>query len=220
VAARVVGVLARFPSIPPRSAGFVVADEATLASALEAQMPGQGAADEVWLSTPRLGALRAALATGPLAALSTTYRDDVQHALSAAPVARAVMFTLIGASGLAAVLAVIGLVVALLGGLRDRALEDDLLAQGMGPRALRAEMRLRLAFAAAIGVGCGVIVALALARLAVAVVQAAGEVASPDPPLTAIAPVPLLAAWALAALVTLVAAGWLASIRLPHRSAL
>lgn len=218
VTARVVGVLDRFPTVAAGSAGFVVADETTLASALDAQMPGQGFPDELWMSTPHLRALRTALSQGPLAAASVTYRADVERALRDAPIGRAVMRTLVGATALSAALAVLGLLVTLLGPLRDRALEDDLFAQGLGPRALRMQMRLRLACASLIGVGCGLIVAFALARLAVAVVQAAGAVAAPDPPVAAVAPAPLLAAWALVALIVLIGAGYVASARMPHGS--
>lgn len=217
VAARVVGVLSRFPTVAPGGSGFVIADEATLAAALEAQMPGQGAPDELWLVTPHPASARAALATGALASLSTTFRSDIERRLRDAPVARAVMATLTGAAALAGGLAVLGLLVALVGGLRDRELEADLYAQGLGPRALRLEMRLRLGAAAAIGVAFGLVVALALAGLAVAAVRAAGTVAVPDPPLVAVSPAPLLAAWALGALTALIAAAWLATARLPAR---
>ncbi|MEA2145976.1 MAG: hypothetical protein QOG59_1563, partial [Solirubrobacteraceae bacterium] len=218
VAARVVGVLTRFPTVAPGGAGFVIADEATLAGALEAQMPGQGTPDELWLTAPRLAPARAALTSGPLASLTTTWRSDIEQGLRQAPVARAVMTTLTGAAALAGGLAVLGLLVALIGALRDRELEDDLYAQGLGPRALRLEMRLRLSAAATIGVACGLLVALALARLAVAAVQAAGAVAVPDPPLSAVAPAPLLLGWALGALAALIGAGWLATARLPGRT--
>ena len=50
VVARVAGVLSRFPTLAGQ-AGFVVADEATLAAALDAQLPGQGLPDELWIST-------------------------------------------------------------------------------------------------------------------------------------------------------------------------
>src|ERR1700751_4028182 len=59
VVARVAGVLSRFPTLPSGSAGFIVADQATLAAALDAQLPGQGRAAELWIRTgdlPRLGA--------------------------------------------------------------------------------------------------------------------------------------------------------------------
>src|SRR5207344_2617365 len=59
VTGRVVGVLSRFPTLPADSAGFVVADEATLAAALDAQLPGQGRADELWIGTGHLAGLRA-----------------------------------------------------------------------------------------------------------------------------------------------------------------
>ncbi len=64
VIARVVGVLSRFPALDPDSGGFVIADEATLAAALDAQLPGQGRADELWISTGHLTRLRAALDSG------------------------------------------------------------------------------------------------------------------------------------------------------------
>ena len=54
VIARVVGVLSRFPTLDPGSGGFVIADEATLAGALDAQLPGQGRPDELWISTGHL----------------------------------------------------------------------------------------------------------------------------------------------------------------------
>ena len=44
VNAHVVGVLRRFPTIASGGAGFIVADEATLAAALDASLPGQGRA--------------------------------------------------------------------------------------------------------------------------------------------------------------------------------
>src|SRR6201987_6465717 len=58
--ARVVGVLSRFPTIEGDSAGFVIADEATLAAALDAQLPGQGRPDQLWVTTRHLARLGAA----------------------------------------------------------------------------------------------------------------------------------------------------------------
>ena len=66
VNAHVVGVLRRFPTIASGDAGFIVADEATLAAALDASLPGQGRADELSIDTARPGALRAALNRPPL----------------------------------------------------------------------------------------------------------------------------------------------------------
>jgi hypothetical protein len=211
VRARVVGVLNRFPTIPSGSAGFVVADEATLASALDAQLPGQGRPDELWISTSHLARLRAALATGSLSQLQSTFRADIEHQLETAPVARGMLGTLVAAAAVCGVLAVLGLLVALLGAGRDRRIERDLLGQGIGPHGLRDELRVRLMLAGALGVACGLAIGLLLTRLAVATVQAAAGGANPDPPLVTIAPWGALAVWTLTALAVLGGATWLAT---------
>jgi hypothetical protein len=216
VLARVVGVLTRFPTIAADAGGFVVADTGTLAAALDAQLPGQGRADELWISSGHPGRLRAALTSGPLSQLSSVFRLDVERQLGSAPIARAVLGTLIAAAALSGALAVVGLLVALLGATRDRRLESDLVAQGVGPRRVRAELRLRLVLAGTIGVGAGVIIGLLLTRLAVADVRAAGAVAAPRPALVTVAPAGALALWALAAVAALAVIGWAATLARPR----
>ncbi len=210
VTARVVGVIRRFPALPPGPAGFVVADEATLAAALDAQLPGQGRPDELWIGTGHLAGLRAALGRGPLVRLDSSFRVDIDNQLRDAPVARGVLGTLVAAAALSALLAVVGLLAALLGGARDRLLESDLEEQGVDPRGLRAELRVRLALASVLGVIAGLGVAVLLTRLAVASVRAAGAVAEPRPPVVTVVPWVALAAWAAALLAVLSLAGWLA----------
>jgi hypothetical protein len=95
---------------------------------------------------------------------------------------------------------------------RDERVERDLIAQGLGPRALRHELRLRIGAAAATGVIAGLAIAVLLTRLAVAGVRAAGAVAVPQPPLVTVAPWLELALWGLAALLVLSAASWLATL--------
>jgi len=102
--------------------------------------------------------------------------------------------------------------VAVLGALRDHSVEDDLRAQGLGPRALRRELRLRVLFAGFIGVAAGLALGLALARLAVVVVRAAGAVAAPQPPLVAVSPLALVLVWAAASLVAVAGASWLGAL--------
>jgi ABC-type antimicrobial peptide transport system permease subunit len=199
--------------VPSGSAGFVIADQARLASALEAELPGQGRPNELWISTSRPGRLRAALAGGPMAQLDATFRDQIQRGLSRAPVARAVLGMLIGAAALCGALAVLGLLVALLGTLRDRRMESDLRALGLGPRALRAELRLRLVVAGGVGVIAGLAVALILTRLAVAAVRAGAAQSVPDPPLVTVVPGGVLALWVLGAFAAVGLAGWLGSQR-------
>ena len=211
VIARVVGVLTRFPTLPPDSAGFVIADEATLAAALDAQLPGQGRADELWIGTRHLAGLRTALGSGPLAQLDSSFRADIDHQLQDAPVARGVLGTLIAATALSVALAVVGLLAALLGGVRDERVESDLTEQGVGPRGLRAELRVRLALASLLGVVVGVGIAVLLTGLAVASVRAAGTVADPSPPVVTVVPWAALAAWGAGTFAALALAGWLAS---------
>jgi hypothetical protein len=211
VVARVVGVLGRFPTIEGDSAGFVIADEATLAAALDAQLPGQGRPDELWISTGHLARLRAALGSGTLAQLDSSFRVDLDHQLRDAPVARGVLGTLIAAAALSVVLAVVGLLTALLGGARDKRAESDLFEQGVGPRGLRAELRVRLALASVLGVIVGLGIAVLLTRLAVASVRAAGTVADPSPPVVTVVPWAELAAWGAGTLAVLALAGALAT---------
>jgi hypothetical protein len=211
VTVRVVGVLARFPTLPADAAGFLVADEPTLAAALDAQLPGQGRADELWIGTGHLERLRAALASGALAQLNSSFRVDVDRQLRDAPVARGVLGTLIAATALSVLLAVVGLLAALLGGARDQRVEADLEEQGVGPRGLRAELRVRLAMASVLGVAVGLGIAVLLTRLAVASVNAVGAVDDPRPPVVTVVPWAALAAWGVATLAVLTLADWLAT---------
>ncbi len=218
VTARIAGVLRRFPTLPAGAAGFVVADQSTLAGALDAQLPGQGRPDELWISTSDPKRLKAALASGPAAALGSSFRANLEHRFRSAPVARGVLGILLAAAAVSGVLALLGLLVAILGGGRDRRVGRDLAAQGLGPRALRRELSLRMLVAAGIGVCAGLAVAAVLTRLAVAGVQVALTSAAPQPPLVSVAPWVELAVWGLAALAALAAATMLAT-RLVRRPA-
>jgi len=213
VTARVVGVLSRFPTLSPDAAGFVVADEATLAAALDAQLPGQGRADELWIRTGHPDRLRAALGSGPLAQLDSSFRLDLEHQLRDAPVARGVLGTLIAATALSVVLAVVGLLAALFGAARDGRVESDLREQGVGPRGLLTELRVRLTLVSVLGVVAGLAIAVLLTRLAVASVRSVGAVASPRPPAVTVVPWAALAAWGAGTLAVLAVAGWLATRR-------
>ena len=209
--ARVVGVLSRFPTLPSDSAGFLIADETTLAAALDAQLPGQGRPDELWISTQDLPRLRAALGSGVLAQLDSSFRADIDHQLQDAPVARGVLGTLIAATALSMLLVVIGFLTTLLGGTRDERVESDLEEQGVGPRGLRAELRVRLALVSVLGVIAGLGIAALLTQLAVASVRAAGTVANPRPPVVTVVPWAALAAWGAGTFAVLALAGWMAT---------
>ncbi len=209
VAARVAGVVRRFPTVPTGSAGFVVADEQTLAGALDAQLPGQGRADELWISSRDLAGLRAALDTAPLSSLQTQYRQTIERGLRDAPVARAVLGILIAAAALSAALAIVGLLAALLGPGRDGRMESDLLDQGASPGAVRAQLRLEAVIASALGVLAGAAIALILARLAVDTIRAVAALTSGAPPLVTVDPARELVLWSAAGLAALALTAWL-----------
>jgi hypothetical protein len=211
VRTQVVGVLRRFPTLSSDAAGFVIADEPALAAALDAQQPGQGRPDELWLSSAHLDRLRGALAHGRLAQLQSSFRVDIERSLRNDPVARAVLGTLIAAAAVALALALAGLQAVLVGAVRDARLEDDLAGLGVGPRGLRAELRMRLATAAVTGVVAGIAVAVLLTGLAVAGVGSA--LGTSRPAVIAVVPVGVLALWVLAALAALGLTGWAATIR-------
>ncbi len=219
IAAQVVGVLRRFPTVPAGAAGFVIADEPTLAAALDAQLPGQGRPDELWISAAHPRMLQDGLAQPPFTQFSASFRAEIEQQLRSSPISRGVLGTLLAAAALAGGLALVGLLVTLLGGARDERIERDLLAQGMGPRGMRTELRLRMVLAAAIGVAAGLGLGLLLTTLAVATVQSAGPVALPDPPLVSVAPWGQLLLWGAAALAMLTGASWIAARTITGRSA-
>jgi hypothetical protein len=99
----------------------------------------------------------------------------------------------------------------LLGGARDRRIENDLAAQGIGPRALRAQALARLMLAGAVGVSLGLALAVLLTLLAVASVSAVGPVSDPRPPLVGVVPWPALVAWGLGLVVVFLGSGWAAT---------
>jgi hypothetical protein len=211
VTARIVGVLKRFPTLPAGSAGFVIADESALAGTLDASLPGQGRPDELWISTDHPRRLRAALSRGPLHSLSAGFLSSVERSLRSDPIARGVLATFAFGAAVSAGLALVGLLVALLGAMRDRRVELDLAVQGLGPRMLRRELALRILAASSLGIVGGLVLAAVLTRLVVAAVRAAGAVAVPDPPLVTVAPWGQLALLAIAGTAVFTAVSWLAA---------
>ncbi len=193
---RLVGWLRRFPTIAADQPGFVVADEATLAGALDASLPGQGRPDELWIDTPRPGRSAPGAGAPPLDELSTTFRADVQRSLRGDPVARGVMGTLGAAAAVSGALAILGLLAALAGAMRDRRLERDLAGARAGPAtAPPRAARCGSWPPATLGTSPGWPLAALLTRLVVAAVRAAGAVGTPDPPLVAVAPWGELLCW-------------------------
>jgi hypothetical protein len=217
VQARVVGVLRRFPSVGPGAGGFVVADQEFLSGALDAQLPGQGRPDELWISTPQTRTLRTALRQGPLSQLTVSYRTGVEQSLRSDPVASGVTRTLLASGAVATLLALLGMLLVLVGPLRVPRIQADLETQGVGPSGLRRELRLRFAAACLLGIWPGLVIALLLDRLTVAGVGAY-ESGTAQPPLITVLPWLQLLALGAGLTVLCASAGWaLSETLLPRR---
>jgi len=170
---RVARVAHRFPTL---YGGFVVADEQTLATALNSLAPGSAVADELWLDglsgEPRLSGVQ------------VTYQSRVEASLRDDPLARAVLWTLAGLALVGFALALAGLAVALTTDLRDERGElFDLSAQGARPSTLRRHVRLRAGGVLTLGVTGGIALAAVLSVLVVAVVLVTANGRLPEPPL-------------------------------------
>ena len=217
VEARVVGVIKRFPTVATGAAGVIVADQQALSDALDAQLPGQGRTDELWIARPRSESLATALARGRLAQLDSSFRAAIETGLRHEPLASGVIGTLLIAGAVGGALAVLGLLVVVGGAFRDRSIERDLEAQGLGPGDLRRELRLRLALASALGVWPGLVIAVVIDRLAVATVGAT-ESGTPQPPLVTVVPWVELVGLGAAITALCLLLGWIATARaFPNR---
>ena len=135
--ARVVGVLSRFPTLSPGVAGFVIADEPTLAAALDAPLPGQGEPDELWIDDRRPGRSASSARSGAAARAERPVSRRRAGGTARRPGRPGVLGTLAAAAIAAAALALIGLLVALLGALRDPASSAISAGRESDPRRLR-----------------------------------------------------------------------------------
>jgi hypothetical protein len=185
VPARIVGVARRFPTIPAGEP-FAVAEQSRLATTLDADGPGTGTPEELWLSVPGSadGRVRAALARLPFTNLVRTSRRTLLANIEHDPLTRGIVYTL-GVSALVALaLALIGFWVALLGDLRDeRGDFFDLEAQGVSPATLVRHLRLRALALLGFGLAAGLGLSAVLAQLVVSLVRVSVQAGAPEPPL-------------------------------------
>jgi hypothetical protein len=183
IVARVVATLRRAPTV---DGDVVLADQATAATALNADAPGSGAATEVWVEAPRHaeGRLETALRRPPFDALQVTFHRDVLADLRSEPLARGTLITLAGGAVAALALALAGILLGLVSDLRDERGElFDLEAQGAEPATLRRHLRFRAGLVAGFGVLGGLALGAALAALIIALVTLTAGAAGAEPPL-------------------------------------
>jgi hypothetical protein len=180
---RIVAVAKRIPTI---AGDAVLADTQTLATALDAEAPGAGATNELWLDAPhgQEARLDTALGKPPFDVLQVRSYRRVLAAQVSDPLARGTLYTLGGAAIVALVLALVGLLLGVVSDVRDERGElFDLEAQGARPATLRTHLRLRSAFVAVVGALGGAALGSVLAALIVALVTLTAAAGSPEPPL-------------------------------------
>lgn len=211
VAGRIVGTIARFPSVVGDA---VVADLTQASTRLETTSPGLGVTNELWLDS----------ATPPSApALTVTSQAATLHDLQTDPLARGALLTLAATAIAALLLALVGLLLAVVGDVRDERGElFDLEAQGASPATIRAHLRVRALLVAAFGVAGGIVLGAVLSALVLSLVSVTASAAEPEPPLRLSLDLPLVLAAAglyVVAAVVLVGAATALRGRAPSRAA-
>ncbi len=180
IAARVVGVLPRFPTARQ---SFVVADAGLLANALDNREPGTGAVTELWLAETS-PALAQALRGAPFDLLRVDLRQARLDQLAADPLARGAADLLTSSALVALLIAVVALVLLVVAERRDSsaqlyAWESD----GVAPRTLRWTLFLRAVAVVAVAVPGGVGLGAVLSRITTALVRITAVGTDPVPPL-------------------------------------
>ena len=201
---QVVGVVHNVPSV---DGDVVVADRSWWFAAANAADPGTAVPGEVWLDGLRPGAERR-LASAPLDALDVTFQRAVYARLRTDPLARGTLDLLLAAGLVGLVLAAIGVVLGVVGDMRDESGElFDLEAQGAAPADIRRHLLLRAAVVSAVGVVGGLAAGLIVGALVVAVVTVTAGAGTPLPPLARATDWPVvIAALAVAGAVAALAA--------------
>jgi len=193
VAGRIVGRIDRFPSIVGDA---VVADRQTVSTLLDTRSPGLGLTDELWLNVPAGIEQRTAatLARAPFTQLTVASQASTLDRLQGDPLARGALLTLACTAAVALLLALLGLLLSVVGDVRDdRGELFDLEAQGASPATIRAHLRLRALLVAAFGIAGGIALGAILSRLVISLVSVTAAAAEPEPPLRLAVNLPLLA---------------------------
>ncbi|MGI8420654.1 MAG: hypothetical protein ACR2MU_00060, partial [Gaiellaceae bacterium] len=176
---QVVGVVRRFPST---TGDVLVADEGSLATALNTALPGLGVPGEAWLNLPAGISATRVRAAFPL--LEVASQAELRHDLRSDPLARGALLTLAATAVLALVLALVGLLLGLVADLRDEGGDlFDLEAQGAAPALLRRYLRLRTTLVAAVGAIGGIVTGVVLSSLVLDLVTLTASAGTPEPPL-------------------------------------
>jgi hypothetical protein len=198
---RIVGRARLFPTITNRPHDFVVLDYDTVFAALNSDQPGIAEPTERWMFGER----------PPAGAALTVHQ--VETRLRNDPLAAGARTVLAVSGVVAALLALIGLVLATRSALSsERLVLAEYEALGVSPRSLRRSAQLRLLLLSAVGIAAGLAGGFVAVRLVGAFVAVTGAAGRPLPPIVSVIDWAAAAA-VVAALVVgaLAAAAWVAS---------
>lgn len=181
---RVVGAVKRFPGVDGQA---VVGDAQALAAAVDLQRPGAGRVNEVWLrlrDPDRAATVDRMLAAKPFDVLTIESRRALEADARRDPIAHGTLVALAVAAAVALALALAGILLTVLGDLRDEHGElFDLEAQGAAPTLLRRIVRLRALTVAVAGLVAGALAGLALAAVVTDLVGLTARATAAEPPL-------------------------------------
>ncbi len=184
VSVRVVGTVRRFPGVEGQA---VVGDGAALAAVVNLAQPGAARVNEVWLGLRdpnRVTAINHALAAKPFNVLAIESRRALEADAKRDPIAHGTLIALAVAAAVALLLALAGILLTVVGDLRDERGElFDLEAQGASPSLLRRIVRLRAASVAVAGLVAGALTGVALAAVVTDLVGLTARATAAEPPL-------------------------------------
>jgi hypothetical protein len=203
VLAEVVAVARYFPSVDGE---LVVADLPTWLVAANTVEPGTSVPSELWLDASPAAAQR--LARRPFSLLDVSSQRATAAQLRADPLARGALALLLVTGIVAALLAAVGVLLTIVGDMRDESGElYDLEAQGATPRELQRHLLLRAGIVAVLGLAGGLAAGAIVSALVVSVVTVTAGAGVALPPLLLTVDWRLVgAALAALALVSLLAA--------------
>ena len=174
----------RFPGVDGQA---VVGDGEALAAAVNLARPGAARVNEVWLrlrDPGRAADVDRALAAKPFNVLAIESRRALEADARRDPIAHGTLLALAVAAAVALGLALAGILLTVLGDLRDERGElFDLEAQGASPSLLRRIVRLRALTVAAAGLVAGALTGVALAAVVTDLVGLTARATAAEPPL-------------------------------------
>jgi hypothetical protein len=210
---QIVGEARLFPTVVTNAGAFAVADYDTLFAILNVDQPGAAPPSEAWFFVDQPAHFEEALASRPFRTEEVISAQRLERRLLQDPLAAGARRVLLLGAVAAALLGVLGLVVATRTALRDeRALFAEYEALGVPPASLARSTQVRIALLTVLGLVAGLVGGLATVGLISALVAVTGSATAPLPPIrTAIAWPLSLALLAVVGTAAFVVAGWLAA---------